>query len=77
MHQFPGEDLLIGAEAIAQFLFGSPEYRRRIYHLADKRELPIFMLGGRLCARRSSLIGAVEQRERAVTRGAVSAHAVA
>ena len=50
------EDLLRGAAEIAEFLFGSRERRRAIYHLASSSNLPVFFkLGSTLCARRSTL----------------------
>ena len=58
-------DLLRGADEIAVFLFGSQNYRRRVYHLAETSRLPVFRLGTLLCARRSVLfdwIAAQEQR---------------
>ncbi len=62
-----GDDLLIGAEAIAEYLFGDPKFRRRVYHLVRKGELPTFKYGDMLCARRSTLLKDVAHREQAVT----------
>jgi len=51
------DDVLIGARAIAYFLFGSTEYRfqRRIYYLTTtaKIKMPHFRLGQQLAARKS------------------------
>ncbi len=55
----PDIDLLSGGRAIAAFI-GVDE--RRLYRMAD--ELPIFRLGGKLTARRSSLLAAIERMER-------------
>ena len=55
----PGEladDILEGADAIAEFLFGSREHRRKVYYLAECSKLPIFRLGSVLCARKSVLL---------------------
>jgi hypothetical protein len=49
-------DLLRGADQIADFLFGEPGQRRRVYHLAETSRLPVFRLGSMLCARRSVLM---------------------
>lgn len=55
-----GDDLLIGAEAIAQELNwlrddGTP-HKRRVYHLAEKGGFPIHNVPGLgLCARKSAL----------------------
>jgi hypothetical protein len=65
------DDLLIGAEAIARFMFGENEAaedflrkkRRTIYWLADIGDLPVFRLGNMICARRSTLLKHFENRE--------------
>lgn len=55
-----GDDLLVGAEAIAAELNwlkpdGTP-HRRRVYHLASQKKLPILNVPGLgLCARKSAL----------------------
>ena len=49
------KDLLRGAAEIAEFLFGSPNLRRRVYHLAASSNVPVWKLGSTLCARRSTL----------------------
>ena len=61
------EDLMTGADAIAVFIFGdaSEANRRRVYHAADKLGLPSFKMGGTLCARRSTILRWIEQREKA------------
>jgi hypothetical protein len=61
-------DLLEEAEAIAEFMFGDPKRKRAVYHLASKRELPVFRIGNRLFARRSALLGWIESQERAATK---------
>ena len=57
------QDLLFGAGAIAAFLFGGSEHRRKVYHLAQSGQLPVFRLGTHLCARRSTLIAWIEAQE--------------
>ena len=37
-------DLLEGAAAIAEYLFGDASQRRRVYHAAANTDLPIFKL---------------------------------
>jgi hypothetical protein len=59
-------DILEGADAIAEFLFGSREHRRKVYYLAESSKLPIFRLGSVLCARRSVLLGFISGQERRV-----------
>jgi hypothetical protein len=50
------DDLLRGADEIAEFIFGQKEGRRKIYYLAETSHLPVFRLGCVLCARRSVLL---------------------
>jgi hypothetical protein len=62
-----GDDLLIGAESIAEYLFGdAKKYRARVYHMAGTGVLPTFKFGAMLCARRSTLRRHIEQREQTV-----------
>jgi hypothetical protein len=56
-------DILKGADAIAHFLFGSREYRRKIYYLAERTKIPIFRLGSVLCARKSILMNYILEQE--------------
>ena len=56
-------DLLRGADKIAEFLFGNPSERRKVYHLAETSRLPVFRLGAVLCARRSVLLEWVAHQE--------------
>lgn len=63
------DDLLRGADRIAEYLFGDAGERRKIYHLAEKSRLPVFRLGAVLCARRSVLLGWIEKQERRATDG--------
>ena len=50
------DDLLRGADEIAEFIFGARGSRRKIYYLAETSHLPVFRLGAVLCARRSVLL---------------------
>lgn len=64
-----GDDLLIGAEAIARELKWKTAdgrwNRRRVYHLAEKSALPIHSVPGLgLCARKSSLKAYFEALDR-------------
>jgi hypothetical protein len=56
-------DLLRGAEEIAQFLFGDTRHRRKVYHLAEKTNFPIFRLGSLLCARRTKVLNWIADQE--------------
>lgn len=49
------KDLLRGAAAIAEFLFGDRKFRRKVYHLAKTSNIPVFKMGSMLCARKSVL----------------------
>lgn len=55
-----GDDLLRGAKQIADFL---KVKERTVYHLIDTEQIPFFKLGGRVCARRSSLARHIEALE--------------
>jgi predicted kinase len=57
------DDLLRGADAIADYLYGDPTQRRKVYHLAETSRLPIFRLGSVLCARRTVLLHWINEQE--------------
>lgn len=54
-------DLLRGADEIAEFMFGDKSKRRRVYHLMGR--LPVFRLGNIVCARKSSLLSMIQDQE--------------
>ena len=54
------DDLLHGASAIGEAMNTTS---RRVYHLAQQRTIPVFHLGGKLCARRSTLLRHIEELE--------------
>ncbi len=60
-----GDDLLRGADEIAEFVFGDAGHRRRIYyHASDaKIRMPVFRIGNVICARRSTLMRWIEEQE--------------
>jgi hypothetical protein len=66
------DDLLRGAEDIAEFLFGTKKERRRVYWLIERGQLPVFKLGETWFARKSSIISAIEAREQPVIKDAAS-----
>lgn len=57
------QDLLRGADAIACFLFGSSDQRRKVYHLVATSNLPVFKLGSMICARKSVLLKWIREQE--------------
>jgi hypothetical protein len=57
------KDMLRGAEEIAEFLYGSREERRKVYHLVATSHLPVFKLGSMICARRSVMLKWIESQE--------------
>ena len=59
------DDLLRGAEQIAEFLYGSASARRRVYHLTSTASLPTFKLGSILCIRKSTLLRWIADQEAA------------
>jgi len=60
-------DILRGADKIAEFLFGDPGERRKIYYLAEKCRLPVFRFGAVLCARKSTLLEWIAEQEARAT----------
>ena len=60
-----GDDLLRGADAIAEFLFGDRRERRKVYYLTGETrvQLPHFRLGSTICARKSTLVRWIEASE--------------
>ena len=63
------EDVLHGAEEIADFLFGDRRLRRKVYYLAESSRLPVFRYGARLNARRSTLLQWIADQEQKGWRG--------
>jgi hypothetical protein len=57
------QDMLRGAEEIAQFLYGDQNLRRKVYHLAATSNFPVFKLGSMICARKSKVLKWVEDQE--------------
>jgi hypothetical protein len=55
--------ILRGAASIAEFIYGDRRERRKIYHLVEKRKLPVFRLGNLVCARPSTLLRWIEKQE--------------
>jgi hypothetical protein len=63
----PAADMLHGASAIAEFLFGDRKYRKRVFYLCERGRLPVYRLGtGGLWARKSTLIAYIEAQEKKV-----------
>jgi hypothetical protein len=60
-----GDDLLRGAGAIAEFLFGDRSQRRKVYYLTGEAavRMPYFRLGAIICARKSTLLRWIESHE--------------
>ncbi len=59
------DDLLRGADEIAEFVFGSKRHRRKVYYLTGdaKTRMPHFRIGSVLCARKSTLLAWVARQE--------------
>ena len=58
------DDILRGADEIAQYIFGDPKQRRKVYHLAANSNMPTFKLGAMICARRSVLLKWIGDQEK-------------
>lgn len=61
-----GDDLIIGAAGLAEYLFKDRSKRRKIYHLAAQGLLPVFKIGPELAGRKSTLLRFIGEREQAV-----------
>jgi hypothetical protein len=57
------DDLLYGAAAIAEYLFGDRKKRRRVYHLNATGRLPLGRMGEVLVGRKSTLTKHVAEGE--------------
>lgn len=58
------DDLLRGADQIAEFIFGDKSKTRAIYHIASTSRLPYFKIGAILCARKSQLLAWIADQEK-------------
>jgi hypothetical protein len=60
-----GHDLLHGADAIAEFVFGHRRHRRKVYYLTShpKQRMPHFKIGSVTCALKSSLRRWIKEQE--------------
>lgn len=66
----PDDPVIVGADNIARVIYGEVEGQRegnirRIYHAIAQKELPTFKLGGRIHARRSTILKWIESQENA------------
>jgi hypothetical protein len=58
-----GLDLLVGAPAIAQYVFGNKKRARRIYQPKIRKQLGLFLLNGQLCGRPATIDERISARE--------------
>ena len=56
-------NILHGADANAEFLYGDRKSRRKVYHLVESANLPVFRLGINICARKSVLLEWIGRQE--------------
>lgn len=56
-------DVLKGAAAIAEFLFGTKRRRREVYYLVERNGLPHFKMGTMICARTSTIMAWIADQE--------------
>lgn len=66
-------DILHGAAAIAKFLYGDAEQRRKVYYRVDRGEIPHFYLGDTVCSTRSALTRMIVREMRESLSGAEAA----
>jgi hypothetical protein len=57
------DDLMRGGDEIAEFIYKDKRQRRKVYHLAETSDFPLFRLGGMLCGRKSRILKYIEQQE--------------
>ena len=57
------DEMIRGAAAIAEFMFGNRCYRRRVYHLVQTSRIPIARIGSTLCLRPSTYRKWIESQE--------------
>ena len=57
------KDMLRGADELAEFLFGSKNHRRKVYHLVATSNLPVFKLGSMICGRKTKILRWIESQE--------------
>jgi hypothetical protein len=62
-------DILYGADAIAELMYGSKDCRRAIYNLIQSKSIPHFPIGTTVCARKSVLLAWIGDDVRRVGRG--------
>ena len=58
-------DILVGAAAIANFLYRDAKLRRKVYYRVERREIPHFYMGGTVCSTRSALMRMIARQMRA------------
>lgn len=56
-------DILYGADAIAEFMYGTKDSRRTVYNLIQNKSIPHFRIGATVCARKSVLLGWIAGQE--------------
>lgn len=56
-------DLLIGAPAIAAFLYGDPALYRKVYALKKSSTFPVFRLGRELAITKSTALAWIRKQE--------------
>lgn len=59
----PGDDLLEGSRAIAEFMYRDPKRYRTVQYLAKTSNLPVFRYGNRWCGLRSTLWAWIKNQE--------------
>lgn len=59
-----GDDLLYGAKAIADYMFGddSKKIQRRVYNYCANKQIPFFKMGSTVCAKKSRIDEWIEKQ---------------
>jgi hypothetical protein len=63
-----GDDLMRGAKPIAEFIFGDPSKARQVAHLREQQkqgkcDIPLFLMNGRVCGRKSAILDWIKAQE--------------
>ena len=58
------DDLLIGADEIAEYIYGDRTLRRKIYDHRKLGRMPLFGMSAQICARKSTLRAWFEEQEK-------------
>jgi hypothetical protein len=59
-----GDNLILGASALADFIFKDRKKRRKIYHMHERGLLPLFKIGSEIAGLKSTLRCHLDKKSR-------------